>query len=298
MSPAGYKSEPGVVRFVNWVESQSESKDNPMRNLLLTPAAGVLLLCSAVAAVAQAGMPDVRELKVVTQLPPELPQRIMGLAYDGEELWATIYLGRGTYAKLDPGTLKWTAETDLKHTTLISTAAGAFGSPGGVCFAKGKVWIAGAYGESFGSIDRETWKIESIFRGKQRQDPKNASQTYSSIAFDGSNLWIAWHWFRYDQPVSQTQRILKIDPESGQLLAQYPVPAGNHNDATHGLTWDGTRLWHMKDQRLSAIDPTTGSVTAQYVIDGVKRPSGLAWAKDSLWIAEFGGKIWRLPFTR
>lgn len=269
-----------------------------MRNLLLLPAAAVLLLCVAVAAVAQTGVPDVRELKVVAQLPPELPQRIMGLAYDGEQIWATIYLGKGTYAKLDPGTLEWSTDTDTKHTTLIASAAGAFGSPGGVCFANGKLWIAGAYGESFGSINRDTWKIESVFRGKQRQDPKNASQAYSSIAYDGSNLWIAWHWFRYDQPVSQTQRLLKINPESGHVLAQYPVPAGKRNDVTHGLTWDGTRLWHMKDQRLSAIDPSTGLVTEQYMIPDVSRPSGLAWAKDALWIAEFRGKIWRLPFTR
>jgi len=270
-----------------------------MRNLLLLPAAALLLFCFAVAAFAQTGAPDVRELKVVAQLPPELPQRIMGLAYDGERIWATIYLGRGTYAKLDPATLEWSTDTDSKHTTVISTAAGAFGSPGGVCFAKGKLWIVGAYGESFGSIKTgDTWEIDKLFKGWQRIDPKNASQSYSSIAYDGSNLWIAWHWFRYDQPVTETQRILKVDPESGNVVAQYPVPAGTDNDGTHGLTWDGARLWHMKDQRLSAIDPSTGLVTAQYMVPDVKRPSGLAWAKDSLWISEFGGKIWRLPFSR
>ena len=269
-----------------------------MRNLLLLPAAAVLLLCVWVTAVAQTSFPDVSELKPVAQLPPELPQRITGFAYDGERLWATIYLGRGRYAKLDPATLEWSTDTDAKQTTLISAVAGAFGSPGGLCFANGKLWIAGAYGESFGSINQETWKVESIFKGKQRLDPKNASQFYSSMAYDGKNLWIAWHWFRYDQPDSQTQRLLKIDPETGQVVAQYPVPAGTRNDGVHGLTWDGTRLWHMKDQRLSAIDPSTGAVTAEYVIAGVRRPSGLAWANDALWIAEFEGRIWRLPFTR
>jgi hypothetical protein len=266
-----------------------------MSKLLLLP---VLLLCVFVTAVAQTGAPDVSELKVVTQLPPELPQRIMGLAYDGEQLWATIYLGKGRYAKLDPGTLKWSTDTDAKHTNVISIVAGAFQSPGGVCFAKGKLWIVGAYGESFGSINPDTWEIDKLFKGWQQLDPKNASQTYSSIAYDGSNLWIAWHWFRYDQPVSATQRLLKVDPDTGNVIARYPVPAGTRNDATHGVTWDGTRLWHMKDQRLSSIDPSTGLVTAQYVINGINRPSGLAWAKDALWIAEFGGKIWRLPLTQ
>ena len=269
-----------------------------MRNLLLLPAAAVLLFCVSVAAIAQTGVPDVHELKLVTQLPPELPQRIMGLAYDGERIWATIYLGRGTYTKLDPNTLEWTTDTDVKHTSVIAIAAGAFASPGGVCFENGKLWIVGAYGESFGSINRgDTWEIDKLFKGWQRIDPKGASQNYSSIAYDGSNLWIAWHWFRYDQPVSQTQRLLKVDPKTGNVVAQYPVPPGTRNDGTHGLTWDGSRLWHMKDQRLSAIDPSTGRVTEQYMLPEVRRPSGLAWAKDALWIAEFRGKIWRLPFT-
>jgi hypothetical protein len=268
-----------------------------MRDLLLVPAVAVLLFGVPIAAVAQTGVPDVQELKLVTQLPPALPQRIMGLAYDGHQLWATIYLGRGTYGKLDPDTLEWSTDTNKKHINAIATVAGAFESPGGVCFANGRLWIAGAYGQSFGSINRDSWEIDKLFRGWQQLDPKNASQFYSSIAYDGSNLWIAWHWFRYDQPVSETQRLLKVDPDTGNVVARYSVPAGTRNDGTHGLTWDGARLWHMNDQRLSAIDPSTGLVTAQYLIPDVRRPSGLAWAKDALWIAEFGGRIWRLPFT-
>ena len=33
--------------------------------------------------------PDVRRLEQVSQLPPELPQRVTGLAFDGSKLWAT-----------------------------------------------------------------------------------------------------------------------------------------------------------------------------------------------------------------
>lgn len=263
-----------------------------MRKLLLFPAA-VLLLANI--AVAQSSTPDLRELKLVAQLPPELPQRITGLGYDGNQLWATIYLGRGTYAKLDPATLKWSPETQAEHKSVIAEVAGAFGSPGGVCFANGKLWIVGAYGESFGSIDTGTWKKDQHFKLKLREGP--GSQSYSSIVYDGNHLWIAWHWMRYALPVSQTQRLLKIDLPSGEIVAEYALPAGTRNDMTHGLTWDGTRLWHMKDQRLSAIDPTTGLLTAQYVVQGPHRPSGLAWVNNALWIAEFDGKIWRLPFV-
>lgn len=265
-----------------------------MRNPLLFSAAAMFLLCVPVISVAQSGNPDLPEMELVAQLPAELPQRIMGLAYDGEKFWATIYLGRGRYATLDPATLNWETSQENEHYKVISSVAGAFESPGGICFAKGMLWITGAYGESFGSIDTQTWKVRRLFKGKQRED--EASQFYSSVAFDGNYLWIVWHWFRYDLPVSQTQLLLKVDPESGKVVGQYPAAGGTRNDGTHGLTWDGSSLWHIKDNRLSSIEPSTGKITAQYVLDKLKRPSGLAWANNALWIAEFEGKVWRLPF--
>jgi hypothetical protein len=265
-----------------------------MKHLALFFAVGICLLCTSNAFVTQAGSPNFRELKLVAQLPPELPQRIMGLAHDGERLWATIYLGKGRYATLDPSTLSWESKDDYQRYRVIGSVAGAFQSPGGICFAKDKLWITGAYGQSFGSIDLRSWKVERVFEGKQRQD--DASQSYSSIACDDNYLWIVWHWFKYDLPVSETQLLLKVDPETGKVINQYPAPGGTRNDGTHGLTWDGARLWYMKDNRLSSIEPSTGEVTAQFVLEEIKRPSGLAWGHGALWIAEFDGKVWRLPF--
>ena len=224
----------------------------------------------------------------VTHLPSDLPQRVSGLAYDGEKFWVMIYQGGGRYATLDPLSLGWEAG----DRRAIREVAGAFQSPGGVCFAGGKLWVAGSYGESFGSINLQDWKVERLFKGKLRDDP--ASQSYASMAYDGSHLWIAWHWFNYKLPASQTQLLLKIDPETGKVVGQFPAPAGTAPDGTHGLTWDGVRLWHMKDSRLSAIDPATGMVTAQYVLEQIARPSGLAWDGEALWIVEFGGAVWRL----
>ena len=261
-----------------------------MRNLLLICVLTLLTICST----ANAG-PTLGELQLVAQLPAELPQRIIGFAYDGEKLWATIYLGRGQYATLDPSTLKWTISDEKKQHEAIMKVTGSFGSPGGLCFVNGKLWVVGAYGDSFGSIDMSDWKVEHIFKGKQRES--YGSQMYTSLAYDGSNLWIAWHWFRYDLPTSETQLLLKVDPENGKVVGKYPLPGGTSNDGTHALTWDGSRLWHAKDNKLSTIDPATGRVTAIYTLNDLKRPSGLAWDGHALWIAEFDGKIWRLPVS-
>ncbi|MDQ3686959.1 MAG: hypothetical protein M3430_15390 [Acidobacteriota bacterium] len=242
----------------------------------------------------QFNKPKIEELKLVARLPAGVQQRVSSLAYDGKKIWVIIYHGRGRYATLDPLTLNWEVSEKDEHHKAIKEVAGAFESPGGVCFAEDKLWIAGSYGDSFGYVNTQDWKVTRVFRGKYRDD--EASQSYSDIAYDGSHLWIAWHWFKYDLPTSQTQLLLKIDPETGKVVGEYPIPPGTPNDGAHGLTWDGTKLWHMKDSKLSSIDPANGMVTAVYFVDQIKRPSGLTWDGEALWIAEFNGKIWRLPF--
>jgi hypothetical protein len=179
-----------------------------MRHVLLLSVIAILLICPCANAGTNSGSPDLGGLQLVTQLTAELPQRVMGLAYDGEKFWATLYLDRGRYATLDPSTLGWKVSDEDSHHKAIREVSGAFASPGALCFANGKLWVAGAYGESFGSIDMGDWKVESIFKGKQRED--EASQFYSSMAYDGTHLWIAWHWFNYGLPASQTQLLLRV----------------------------------------------------------------------------------------
>lgn len=266
-----------------------------MRKLLFACVLAIFIVCPSANAATPPATPNLDALQLVTQLPGEVPQRLMGLSYDGKKLWATIYLGKGQYATFDPAAFQWQVSSDAEQHSVIREISGPFGSPGANCFVNGKLWIAGAYGHSFGSIDTNNWKIERLFKRLQRAD--SASQFYSSMTHDGTHLWIVWHWFRYKLSPAETQLLLKIDPESGNVVAEYPAPAGTRNDGTHGLTWDGARLWHAKDHRLSAIDPATGSIIAQYSLgDQITRPSGLAWDGQSLWIGQFDGKIWRLPF--
>ena len=233
-----------------------------MRHILLACLFAIFITCPCANAASVNSEPDFELLKLVAQLPPELPQRISGFAYDGEKLWAAIYHGQGLYATLDPSTLKWTINKEPKARQGISELSGVYYSPGGLCFVNGKLWIGASYGDSYGSIDPRDWKIENKYPVKQREDV--ASQSYSGMAYDGNHVWIAWHWMKYRLPVSQTQLLLKVEPKSGIVIAEFPLPPGTANDMTNGLTFDGSLLWHAKDNKLSSIDPSTGQVIAQY----------------------------------
>ncbi|HEX8558305.1 MAG TPA: hypothetical protein VF668_09395 [Pyrinomonadaceae bacterium] len=258
-------------------------------------AALAFALCAAAGARAQSGgEPRLDSLRLVAELPEGLPKRISSIAYDGEKIWVMLYHGDGRHARLDPETLDWEPSREQGRHDAVADVAGAFKSPGGACFEGGRLWVGGSYGESFGYVDTRDWKVGRVFR--VRQAGGKASQSYAGLACDGAHVWVAWHWFRYDLPASQTQALLKLDPETGGVVARYPLPAGTPNDGVHGLTWDGSRLWHAKDNRLSAIDPATGSVTSDYFLPAVRRATGLAWDGRSLWISEFDGKIWRLFF--
>lgn len=262
--------------------------------MLLTAAALSLPLFAAGPGAHAGGGPRLDSLELVAQLPADLPQRVSSLAYDGKKVWVMVYQGVGRHALLDPSTLAWELSREKKQHDAIADVAGSFRSPGGVCFAGDRLWVGGSYGDSLGYVETSDWKVGRAFKGRQR--PGRASQSYAGLACDGSSVWVAWHWYRYDILTTQTQLLLRIEPESGQVLAEYPLPAGSRPDGTHGLTWDGSRLWHVKGNLLSAIEPSTGLVAERHALPGVRRASGLAWDGGSLWIAEFDGKIWRLRF--
>jgi len=137
-----------------------------MRNILLASLLAILMTPLTSAGSSPANV-NLGELQLVAQLPEELPQRIIGFAYDGKKLWVALYLDHGRYATLDPSTLLWTISNDPSQHKTIAKVSGSFDTPGGICFADGTLWVAGAYGDSFGSINPQDWKIQNLFKGKQ-----------------------------------------------------------------------------------------------------------------------------------
>lgn len=235
-------------------------------------------------------------LEEVSHVPETIPRRIQAVAFDGKKLWFAIYHHRGGYVTYDPETKQWDTTQDPRLRDAIAATMGRFMSAAGMVFVDGKIWLGSAYGESLGWVDPSGPATFVVSSGHYKPD-LYGSQSYSDLTYDGTHLWAAWHSFHHPSPRSKTQLLLKIDKDTGEVLGEFPLPPGESGDGTHGLTWDGTTLWHAKGNKLSQLD-RNGSLLRQYAIPNVNRPSGLAWDGRALWIVEFGGKLWRLPLKR
>jgi len=239
-------------------------------------------------------VPVLAELEEVAQLPAKVPQRVTALAFDGEKLWFAIYLGRGQYVTYDPTSGEWNLDQDPILRASISKVTGQFASAAGMVFVDGKMWLGSAYGDSFGWIDVDHPDSSKTY-ARHHLENHPGTQSYADFASDGEYIWSAWSVLGDTKGRIKNEMLLKIDKETGAVVDQYTLLKGNRPMMSHGLTYDGHRLWHVKENLLSSIDKY-GVVTGQFELSGIKRADGLAWDGHSLWIVEFNGKLWRLPF--
>jgi len=238
-------------------------------------------------------IPDIKNLKLVIQ--PQRGMRISGLTHYKRSLWASLSHGKGRLATWAPGMRGWKLTTDDQLHAAVRNAAGSYGSPSGLCFYRGNLYIGGSYGDSIGVISpKDGWTLMKTFPGKHKDDEN--SQAYAAMAPGRNCVWIAWHWYKYDYPEEKTQRLLKMVPDTGKIIGDFPLSSGDPKVPSHGLAYGGYGLWHIKDQQLSGIDTSAGTVKVTYRLPQIKRPFGLASYQKSLWIAEDNGALWQLPF--
>lgn len=97
----------------------------------------------------------------------------------------------------------------------------------------------------------------------------------TGLAFDGTHLWLA---------EDSTDRIYKIDPETGNVISSFGTP-GHHPE---GLAWDGRYLWHIDsgEKLVYRLDPATGAALA-VLESNSSNPRDLAWDGECLWIVDF-----------
>lgn len=97
----------------------------------------------------------------------------------------------------------------------------------------------------------------------------------TGLAFDGKNLWLADNF---------TDKIYKIDPESGKILKSFDSP-GQHPE---GLAWDGKHLWHIDsgEKYMYLLCPETGRALS-ILESNSSNPRDLAWDGEYVWIADY-----------
>ena len=109
-----------------------------------------------------------------------------------------------------------------------------------------------------------------------RQFPTETEHS-SGITTDGETIWVASTFV----PIALFQYAM-----DGTELRRLPTPGAGKSGA-HGLEWiDGT-LWVTVPPSATTyqLNPATGAILRQFPAPG-KRPHGLAWDGELLWIAE------------
>ena len=110
------------------------------------------------------------------------------------------------------------------------------------------------------------------------KDVSSDSRTFAhaGTAFDGKYLF----------QIAE-DRIQKIDPKSGRVLATIPAP-GNGGDS--GMAWAEGSLWvgHYRNRKIYQVDPETGAVLR--TIESNRFVTGVTWVDQELWHATWDGE--------
>jgi streptogramin lyase len=113
-------------------------------------------------------------------------------------------------------------------------------------------------------------------------DPESGEHTRTlDCAADAGTAFDGKHLYQITE-----QRIDKIDPATGDIVASIPAP-GHGNDS--GLTWAEGSLWvgEYRGRKIHQIDPATGAVLRTF--ESNRFVTGVTWADGELWHATWEG---------
>jgi glutamine cyclotransferase len=134
---------------------------------------------------------------------------------------------------------------------------------GGVTYDGHSVWFAA--GGTLNTFDPES--------GKAGRSIDVAA--HAGTAFDGRHL------FQLAE-----DRIQKIDPTTGRVLATIPAPGGGRDS---GLAWAEGTLWvgQYRDRKIHQVDPETGAILR--TIESNRFVTGVTWVDGELWHGTWEG---------
>jgi len=120
--------------------------------------------------------------------------------------------------------------------------------------------------------------------GKHLQafDPRSGKIVRAlDVACDAGTAFDGRHLFQI-----AGDRIQKIDPTNGAVVATIPAPGGGRDS---GLAWGEGSLWvgEYRDRKIHQIDPETGAVLR--TIESNRFVTGVTWVDGELWHATWEG---------
>jgi glutamine cyclotransferase len=133
----------------------------------------------------------------------------------------------------------------------------------GITYDGGRVWFAA--GDTLCALDPASGKV----------DRSIDVAAHAGTAFDGRHLF---------QIVED--RIQKIDPKTGRVLATIPAPGGG---ADSGLAWAEGSLWvgQYRARKIHQIDPETGAILR--TIESNRMVTGVTWVDGEFWHGTWEG---------
>jgi glutamine cyclotransferase len=133
----------------------------------------------------------------------------------------------------------------------------------GVSYDGERVWFAS--GDTLAAFDPDSTEAPLTL----------AVPAHAGTAFDGRHLF----------QIAEN-RIHKIDPASGEVLASIPAPGAGGDS---GLAWAEGTLWvgQYRERKIHQVDPDTGAVLR--TIDCDRFVTGVTWVDGELWHATWEG---------
>ena len=159
-------------------------------------------------------------------------------------------------------------ETEVTLSTL------AFPSPHGITYDGTYFWIVDRQTNTLNKVLAEDGSVISSISGPSSlvsyaDNNSVTNATPFGITWDGQALWVT------DQ---QEDKIYRVDPEDGTILAEFPAPASSDN--LKGITWDGEFLWTV-DNALQTIFKIESGVIPFGIIGCIEK-NGVAVSGDVL----------------
>lgn len=156
------------------------------------------------------------------------PERVTGLAWDGQHVWLSTnpFGGTSMIHQMDPATGQ-----------LLASFPAPSDDPAGLTFDGQNLWMVDPFEIKLYQINRTT---QSVVRQIDAPDP-----FLEGLTWDGRALW----------SLAPSETLVQINPVDGAVMKRLPAPA----DAQR-LAWDGLHLWVAEFVQAFKIDPVDGDV--------------------------------------